>query len=266
MALATRLGPRDLDRALALVAEAAATDSDQPFALPVVERLLELIPGDRAGYFEYLLPDTDLYKVEQPIVEFDWAADVVRAHIHDWPLLDKRWPGRTTAVRFSDCLSERQRRCHGWYVEVMRPNCVEHELKMWLPAPEGVVRGFWVMRTRRRRDFDERDRAVLTILRPHLAAVRERWERRHRPPELTHREIEVLGLVRAGLTNQEIADRLVISTGTVRRHLENVFDKLEVHTRTAAVAQAFGDRSRPGQSPSLPRKDSPLERQTPEAE
>jgi DNA-binding NarL/FixJ family response regulator len=43
-------------------------------------------------------------------------------------------------------------------------------------------------------------------------------------------------LVAEGLTNGEIAARLVISRGTVRRHLENVFEKLNVHTRTAAAA------------------------------
>jgi DNA-binding NarL/FixJ family response regulator len=46
----------------------------------------------------------------------------------------------------------------------------------------------------------------------------------------------VLELVAEGLTNGEIAARLVISRGTVRRHLENVFEKLNVHTRTAAAA------------------------------
>jgi DNA-binding NarL/FixJ family response regulator len=63
---------------------------------------------------------------------------------------------------------------------------------------------------------------------------------RRRPPGLTAREAEIAHLLREGLTNQEIAERLVISTGTVRTHLENMFDKLGVHNRTGAVARAFG--------------------------
>ena len=42
------------------------------------------------------------------------------------------------------------------------------------------------------------------------------------------------------MTNAEIGARLWISAGTVRRHLENAYAKLEVHTRTAAVRAAFG--------------------------
>jgi DNA-binding CsgD family transcriptional regulator len=54
---------------------------------------------------------------------------------------------------------------------------------------------------------------------------------------LTRREQQVVLLVAEGLTNAEIARTLWISPGTVRRHLENVFAKLGVHTRTAAVAR-----------------------------
>ena len=54
---------------------------------------------------------------------------------------------------------------------------------------------------------------------------------------LTPREREVVVLVAEGKTNAEIARQLWISPGTVRRHLENVFAKLDVHTRTAAVAR-----------------------------
>jgi DNA-binding CsgD family transcriptional regulator len=56
---------------------------------------------------------------------------------------------------------------------------------------------------------------------------------------LTPREVEILRLVAAGKSNQEIATDLVISGHTVRRHLQNIFAKLEVSSRTAAAAYAF---------------------------
>ena len=55
---------------------------------------------------------------------------------------------------------------------------------------------------------------------------------------LTIREREIIDLVSEGLTNDEIAQRLWISPGTVRRHLENIYAKLGVHTRTAAARAA----------------------------
>ena len=61
-------------------------------------------------------------------------------------------------------------------------------------------------------------------------------EERRRMPRLTAREREILELVGEGLTNAEIAERLWISVGTVRKHLDNVYAKLGVHTRTAAAA------------------------------
>ena len=56
-------------------------------------------------------------------------------------------------------------------------------------------------------------------------------------PRLTPRESEILELVGEGMTNAEVAKTLWLSPGTVRRHLENAFEKLGVHTRTAAVAR-----------------------------
>jgi DNA-binding CsgD family transcriptional regulator/tetratricopeptide (TPR) repeat protein len=56
---------------------------------------------------------------------------------------------------------------------------------------------------------------------------------------LTVRESEVLRLVAAGMTNRQVAAELVISEHTVRRHLQNIFAKLGVSSRTAASAFAF---------------------------
>jgi LuxR family maltose regulon positive regulatory protein len=55
---------------------------------------------------------------------------------------------------------------------------------------------------------------------------------------LTRRELEVLNLLAAGLTNQEIADTLTITVGTVKRHTINIYGKLDVNNRTQAVAKA----------------------------
>ena len=60
-----------------------------------------------------------------------------------------------------------------------------------------------------------------------------------RPRGLTVREVEVLRLVASGKTNRDIAVELVISEHTVARHLQNIFAKLDVPSRSAATAFAF---------------------------
>jgi ATP/maltotriose-dependent transcriptional regulator MalT len=54
-------------------------------------------------------------------------------------------------------------------------------------------------------------------------------------PILTRREKEVLQLLAVGLSNQEIAERLFITEGTLKRHVANLYQKLGVHNRAQAV-------------------------------
>ena len=57
-------------------------------------------------------------------------------------------------------------------------------------------------------------------------------------PELTHRELEILGLVAQGLTNSAIAGRLVLSPKTVRNQVSTIFSKLQVASRGQAIVVA----------------------------
>ena len=57
---------------------------------------------------------------------------------------------------------------------------------------------------------------------------------------LSEREIEVLSLIAEGLSNRQVAQRLVISVNTVRVHTSNIYGKLGVSNRTQAVTKARG--------------------------
>jgi len=55
---------------------------------------------------------------------------------------------------------------------------------------------------------------------------------------LTAREMEILALMAGGASNQEIAERLIVTVGTVKGHVNHILDKLDAHNRTEAVARA----------------------------
>jgi DNA-binding NarL/FixJ family response regulator len=59
------------------------------------------------------------------------------------------------------------------------------------------------------------------------------------PDDLTPREVEVLQLIAAGLTNSEIAERLVVSAATVKSHVNHIFAKIGARDRAQAVVYAY---------------------------
>jgi DNA-binding NarL/FixJ family response regulator len=90
------------------------------------------------------------------------------------------------------------------------------------------------------RDFSERDALLLSLVRPHLVAIRDAtFKPAKDTPELTSRQRQLLNLVATGLTNRQVARQLGVSEHTVRKHVENIFGRLQVSSRTAAVTRAF---------------------------
>jgi len=162
---------------------------------------------------------------------------------HYWEL-DKvspacNYPNRTgditSVVMLSDFLSDRQWRASPMHIDYgfgrMRA------LMACLPDEPGHTTRLYLWRGPGR-DFDERDRLLLTLLRPHLTAAFRNAERRRRAPAaLTPRQLELLQYVAQGYTNMQIARRMGLSEGTVRTHLNHIYERLGVTSRTAAVTR-----------------------------
>ena len=169
-----------------------------------------------------------------------------------WDCQHYSYPARTgdlrSVVNCSDFYSARQWHSTAMYADHDRPMGLERCLMLCLPEAQPRTAGpgrhvrLYMLRGPGP-DFSERDRALLVLLRPHLQqAYLDAERRRHPVPRLTPRQNDLLHLVAAGHTNTQIARRLGISEGTVRTHLENIYEKLHVSSRTAAVTRAFPDR------------------------
>lgn len=151
-------------------------------------------------------------------------------------------------VTGSDFYSVRQLHSTGMYRDVYKPFGTEHDVHLCLPEPPrpGAPAGRnlrLIMSRGPGPDFTERDRALLTLLRPHLyQAYLDAERRRSPPPSLTPRQWELMHLVAAGCSNKQIARQLGLSVGTVRTHLEKIYGRLGVSNRTAAVARTSPER------------------------
>jgi DNA-binding CsgD family transcriptional regulator len=161
--------------------------------------------------------------------------------VHYWDSKPCSYPSTSnderTITTVSDFYSQRQ-----WHETGMYRECVpdiEHEAIMCLSAPPGRSRRLILFRTSNH-DFDDRDRLILTLLRPHLDEAYQHLQQTRLPrPALTARQHRILRLVADGRSNKEIGRELGISATTVRTHLENIFTALQVTSRGAAVAKAF---------------------------
>ena len=73
-------------------------------------------------------------------------------------------------------------------------------------------------------------------------AARRRGRQRGGAPKLTDRELEVLRLVARGMSNKEIAAELVIAENTVKNHVRNILEKLQLRSRTEAAMYAVREK------------------------
>jgi DNA-binding CsgD family transcriptional regulator len=179
------------------------------------------------------------------------ALEAFDRHFDEHPLVrDHRDNPRARTRRLSDLVSPCRFRHSALFDEYYRPIGIDHAMAVPIHVDPTRVVGF--VFNRHGRDFCDRDMARVEAIRLHLGGLYRlgralegphvQWSPSPtplRPGEaLTDREAEVLRWVAAGKTDRDIADILAISPRTVHKHLQRVYEKLGVETRTAAVARA----------------------------
>ncbi len=250
MAASGLLRERDLRALTAVIEDGLRDDPGEAMPWVVFERLLELIPADTVQLHEFDLQCHE--RIFQQFMDNGGGRDIERGNDGDyrdaryWELrhsfLPCSYSARTgdvaTVTRWSDFCTVPELRRTPFYTDYLVPwGRINHALLVPFAAGPGRTRYLWFARLRR--DFSERDRLALQLLRPHLQEVYlDAERRRHGIPHLSRREREVLQLVAQGFSNADIARILFISPATVAKHMEHIFDRTGVRTRSAAAALA----------------------------
>lgn len=242
MQVRDEISEQDLRRLLDVVSPAATASTGPELPEQVLLGLAELIPCASIDFFvmdtrrEEFLCSQGIAFADLPPDDEETDALFFDAYWECAPCSDpERFGDHSEVTSWSDYYSEREfERLK--MAQYFRRMGIWHELLVCLPPRGGAERRLMLSRDASDSAFTERDRLLLTLLRPHLASTRDRIEAERRTVhDLTTRQLELLRRVAMGHTNRQIARDLGVSEGTVRKHLENVYRRLDVQSRTEAI-------------------------------
>jgi DNA-binding CsgD family transcriptional regulator len=276
-----RLGQRDLEASLDYLRGLYAEGDPERLKLHVLRTIASLVPSELTTYSELdLRTSENVWKWEPTPSNFAGLAESFARHMDENPCIAYfRRTGDGRATKLSDFLTQRELRGLGYYDEYLRRVGLEHRMSVVLPNGPGSVAALALGRSSR--DFSERDRLLLDLLRPHLAQAHdnalalERLREASACPDpdtpgetlisreslrllgLTEREADILQAIARGKTNKQVAASMYVSPFTVKTHLQRVYRKLGVRRRTEAVARALQPHELPDQAGKRPPTGAP---------
>lgn len=239
---------RSLSAARQLAGELGGLQDPDRLSEVALVRLSQLFRADCIGLnvVSVSTGETDLVMYPEPTAS--WMTGALASHLEDHPMVQHYSQTMDMApLRISDLVADRKWLRSSVYADIFRPLGTERQLVVMLRAgsPTGVV-GYAINRSGR--DFSDDELALASLVQPILMALQRDLIRSPIPPQrirmigavrpLTRREIDVLSLLADGRTAQAIARALSIAPATVRKHLQNVYEKLDCTDRLTAVNKA----------------------------
>ncbi len=215
-------------------------------------RLLKFaIPFDTANFF---LVDTDADNnqtltglINENNLRYHDVSDVLDRYMRDCFEIDNtHWlctTNKPATYRLSDLLSEDALESSDYYKEMFLPFDLYYGAHA-LVAHDNICLGMLALfRVRDNTNFTDKEMLFLDCINEHLSIrmynTRICSKQQYDIPDtdkfsqydLTPRELEILDMLLQGLTSEEIAGKLFIAENTLRRHIYNIFGKLDIHER-----------------------------------
>jgi DNA-binding CsgD family transcriptional regulator len=225
-----------------------------------LEELIELIDYDLA-VFEICKLSNEKIKLVEPVMKSKFDSVFERRFLFDYDtkfvgMSYSRWvhnEKRTIFLRDSDLIVDEIRKETRYYKEYIKPFGFEHVLNCEYANNGFNIASLTLYRSAENGDFKDSDIYYMELLAPCLIhalsqtiIVEPSFKNNHFLDKfsLTKREKEIINLVYEGKSNRETAEVLFISENTVKKHLSNIFQKMNMSNRKKMISYLHIERYR----------------------
>lgn len=220
------------------------------FQHQILDLINRQMPLDSSGFY---LVDSEIHHHGMVLRDFD--SEVEQDYFHHYASLDPLYPPRFSnsnelVVCIDELITEEKLFATTYYREFMQPRNQRHVADMFFRYQGDIVAVLTMHRGPQRGPFQQAELDLLRSQQPFFeyALNNVYLPRRYRQREtiqskysLTDREMDVVELIVAGVSNKVIARELDISLATVKSHIQHIFFKAEVCSRTELSALVLAD-------------------------
>ena len=218
------------------------------FRNELMRMLTRLVPSHSACFY---LVDRDLRAHSHSLLNFSYQA--LPAYVNEYWNLDPFHPRfyADTDLKIAGLDQARLRagdRFTRYQAEFFRPHGIAHEVEVFVREQGRIVAGISLLRSPDEGPFSEADLALLnkvhdfveyTVTQFYLSRLMDGEDEIANRYGLTGRQIDIVRMIRNGATNDEVARQLSIGLPTVKTHLQRLFSRLAVTSRTELVAKLY---------------------------